>query len=403
MNHDNYRRRALSGLAVLVATFTAAAALAGCTTAPSPAATVGDSGQRVVLLVSATATEPRPAVTAKANQLLRAAAESPEVTNGRIGTSSTAVVTAADSSSTTVFPLTPRRGDGTIEHGFNRATLIDDNLGRVAAAVAAVRATRPGLDELAGMDNATRGASPASLVVISSGLSTDGGFDLRQVGWLADPAAIAAQLRQRNLLPNLSGWHVLFTGLGATAGAQPPLTKPTRDTLDAYWMAICTAARAASCDIDNRQVPAIPPAATAAMPIVSVPGVTSVTGPDSTTTYSITDDTLGFSADSAALSTAALDLLHHVAEQINGQLADRPQATVTVTGHTADPPGSTKGDRYALSLARAQAVAAGLTSGGVTHPITAVGGGTAPGPSATSNGHFDEARATQMRRVDITY
>jgi hypothetical protein len=66
-----------------------------------------------------------------------------------------------------------------------------------------------------------------------------------------------------------------------------------------------------------------------------------------------------------------------------------------VTGHTADPRGSTEGDRYALSLARAQAVAAALTSAGLTHPITAVGGGTAPGPSATSTGGFDEDRATR--------
>jgi outer membrane protein OmpA-like peptidoglycan-associated protein len=403
VNHDNHRRRTLSGLAALVSTLTAAVVLAGCATATSPAATVGDSGQRVVLLESATATEPRPAVTAKANQLLRAAAESPEVTNGRIGKSSAAVVTSADGSSTAVFPLTPRRGDGTVEHGFNRRTLIDENLGRVAAAVAAVRATRPGLDLLAGMDNATRGTSPATLVVISSGLSTTGGLDLRQVGWLADPAEISAQLRQRNLLPNLSGWHVLFTGLGATAGIQSPLPKPTRDKLIAYWTAICTATGAASCDIDNSPVPAAPPAATAVMPTVPVPGVTSVTGPDVETTYSITDATLGFSADSAALSPAALDLLHRLADLINGQLADRPQATLTVTGRTADPPGSAEGDRYALSLARAQAVAAALTSGGVTQPITAVGGGTAPGPSATSNGRFDEARATQMRRVDITY
>jgi outer membrane protein OmpA-like peptidoglycan-associated protein len=403
VNHDNHRRRSLSRLSTLVTTYAAVTALAGCATVTAPAATADDSGQQVVLLESATATEPRPAVTVKANQLLRAAAESPEATNGRTGKSSAAVVTAADGGSTTVFSLTPRRGDGTVEHGFNRPTLIDDNLGRVAAAVTAVRATRPGLDLLAGIDNATRGMSPATLVVISSGLSTAGGFDLRQVGWLADPAAIAAQLRQRNLLPDLGGWHVLFTSLGATAGAQPPLPKPNRNKVIAYWMAMCTAAGAASCDIDNSQVPATPPAATAAMPIVPIPGVTSVTGPDSTTTYSITDATLGFSADSAALSPAALDLLRYLADQLNGQLADRPQATVTVIGHTADPPGSTDADRYALSLTRARAVAAALTSGGLAHPITAVGGGTAPGRSATNNGRFDETRATQMRRVDITY
>jgi hypothetical protein len=93
---------------------------------------------------------------------------------------------------------------------------------------------------------------------------------------------ISAELRQRNLLPNLSGWHVLFTGLGATAGAQPPLPKPIRDKLIAYWTTICTAAGAASYDIDNSPVPATPPAATAAMSIVSIPGVASVTGPDRT-------------------------------------------------------------------------------------------------------------------------
>jgi hypothetical protein len=193
-------------------------------------------GDTIVVLASGTANEPRPSLTPQAERVLRDAAESGDVSDGRNGRGSVAVVASADTGTggqpAEVLPLTPRRADCEVEHGFQRDNLIDTNMARVRNAVAGRAAVRPGLDLMAGIDDAVRGYSPGTLIVVSNGLSTAGGFDLRQVGWNADRADLVAQLTQRGLLRNLlPGWHVLFTGLGATAGAQPPLTKPARDTL----------------------------------------------------------------------------------------------------------------------------------------------------------------------------
>lgn len=359
------------------------------------------SSHDIVVVVSATATEPRPALTAKPMSLLRAAAESRDTSDGRNGKGSAARVVASAGEFSENLPLTPRRKDGSVEHGLKREALIEVNLDRVSKAVADVRATEPGLDLLRAMDNATRGAIPATLVVISHGLSTTGGFDLRQVRWDADPQAIATELSRRGLLPILTGWRVIFSGLGSTAGAQPPLSRPTRLKLVDYWMHICATAGGA-CESDNSQLEQVQPATTAAMPTVPVPGVDSVTGPQGEVTYAITDKLLGFRGDSAELSAAAVQYLDGIAAQIRPQLSNQPQAVVTVTGYCADPPRSTREGLRRLSRQRAANVARVLRDAGVRNQIVVIGGGAAPGASATRGGRFDETRAAQMRRVEIT-
>ena len=88
-------------------------------------------------------------------------------------------------------------------------------------------------------------------ILVSSGLSTAGGFDLRQVGWYESPAAAAGQLGREGLLPPLTKWDLIFSGLGDTAGEQPALPLPQQAELVAYMMAICHAAGAASCGTDD--------------------------------------------------------------------------------------------------------------------------------------------------------
>ncbi|HEU0086149.1 MAG TPA: OmpA family protein [Pseudonocardiaceae bacterium] len=384
--------------ACTVAGSLALAALAGC--APAPGATV-PAGQ-VVVLATATRHEPRPMLTTAALAELRAAADSPNASDGPAGRSSTALVSTADGQLSQVLPLTPRRANGAVEHGMQRQALIKRNLHQISETVAATAATQPGMDLLQGIDDAIAGADPGVLIIVSNGLSTDGGLDLRQVGWHAEPEQIVAQLRQRGLLPDLTGWRVLFTGLGATAGDQPPLPKPTRDKLTAYWTAIC-AATAKSCQVDDARLAATPPAATAAMPVVPIPDVTSVTGPHGEVTTTLSDRVLGFAGDSAALSPAAVELLGATAARITAKLSGHPDATVAIRGYTADPPGSTTAGRLQLSQQRAQAVAEALARAGVTHRIDVRGGGAAPGMTAVTGGGFDETRAMQMRRVEITY
>ncbi|GHH54409.1 hypothetical protein GCM10017774_69440 [Lentzea cavernae] len=353
------------------------------------------------MVATATAHEPRPSLTPRSAELLDTVAQSRNITDGRNGKSSVAVIASADGAVHETIVLTPRRANGAIEHGLQRDALIELNLTRVASAVSAIGARKP-VDLLEGTGNAVRGRTAGNLVIITSGLSTTGGFDLRQVGWNADPAVTAEQLRSRGLLPDLTGWRVLFTGIGETAGAQPPLTIPSRERLTAYWTALCQAAGAASCEIDESRVDHAPPNSDAPVPVVPVPGITSVTGPDGTERTTLLNDVLGFAGDSAELSPSARELMRQYAARVTAKLASRPDAVVTVRGYTADPPGSTEAGRQELSSRRAQVVADALRDGGVRHRIEHSGGGSAPGMTATATGTFDETIAGQMRRVEIT-
>ena len=385
-------RAAFAGVIVL------GAVLSGCAL---PARAVTPSGgDRVVVVVSGTANEPRPAVTDAVRAVLRDAANSGNVSQQGSGKSSVVLVSAADGGDRRSVVLTPRRADGSLEHGLSRPSLIDRNVTSAADTISATAAGKTGLDLLAGISDAVRGVPAGTLVVDSSGLGTAGAFDLRQVGWAADPAAIAAQLAAAGQLPRLAGWHVLFAGLGSVAGVQPPLPAPARDRLAAYWQAICRAAGAAACDVDQSRVPAEPSRATVPTPVVPVPGVTSVTGPRGEVTTTVSDAALGFAGDSAVLSESARDLLRSLAGSIT---AGRGNAPVTVRGFAADPPGSTDAGRRELAEQRARAVAGALTEAGLTQRVDATGTGTQPGVTAVTGGRFDEAAAARMRRVEITY
>ena len=121
---------------------------------------------------------------------------------------------------------------------------------------------------------------------------------------MLSPAPIAAQLKQRGLLPDLAGWQVIFSGLGDTAGRQPPLPLPQRTTLASYWMAICRAARRAGCQADEMTRPDPPARSKTAVPVVPVPAVESVRGPNGATGVSVPSDEL-FAFDSAVLLPGA--------------------------------------------------------------------------------------------------
>jgi outer membrane protein OmpA-like peptidoglycan-associated protein len=385
-------RAAFAGLIVL------GLAVSGCAV---PARNVTPTGgDRIVVVVGGTANEPRPAVPDAVLAVLRDAANSGNASQQGSGKSSVALVSAADGGDRRSVVLTPRRADGSLEHGLSRPSLIERNVASAVDAITATAARKSGLDLLTGIADAVRGVPAGTLVVDGGGLSTGGAFDLRQVGWSADPAAVAAQLAAAGQLPKLTGWHVLFAGLGSVGGPQPPLPTPARDRLAAYWQAICRAADAAACDVDQSRVPAEPSRATVATPVVPVPGVTSVTGPRGQVTTTVSDTALGFAGDSAVLSESARDLLRSLAGSITAGGASAP---VTVRGFAADPPGSTDAGRRELAEERARAVAGALTGAGVTQRVDATGTGTEPGVTAMTGGRFDEAAAARMRRVEITY
>ncbi len=397
-------------LALLLATAACGTAAATTpTTTPAVSAPVVSvpvaAGGAVEVVVSGTPDEPLPTLTASARQALRQTAEDTPATDGPGGPGSSATVRSADGGTHAVIALTPRRANGAVEHGPRRGVLVDDAVGAVAGAVTTTTAPAgpARLDLLDGLDQATRGGGGGLLVVVSNGLSISAGFDVRSTGWLADPDVLAADLHSRGLLPDLTGWNVLWTGLGAVAGHQTPLPKPIRTHLQAYWAAICRASGAATCVFDDAVTASTPPAATGDWPTVAIPAVESFTGPSGDVTETLPDALLGFQGDSAALTPEAVEIVGARAAAIEAALAARPDATVSVVGRAADPPGSTLEGRRALSFARARAVADALARAGLTHPITVVGEGTPAGSTAMHNGVFGDTAADQLRVCVIRY
>ncbi len=344
----------------------------------------------IVIVPSATVNEPAPELSADNRGMIENA--------GATSTQADAYVVNPATGQPTEVPLTPRRADGQVEYGPRRGYLLDQNVSRVGQLLLQEAASGP-FDLLNMIASAVRVTSPpGTLLIISSGLSTAGGFDLRLVGWDANPSSVAAQLKQRGLLPDLAGWRVIFSGLGDTAGRQPPLPLPQQTTLVSYWMAICRAAGAAACQTDQTTRPDPPSRSTTPVPVVPVPAVLSVRGPNGATGVSVPGDEL-FAFGSATLLPGADGILAPLAAK-----ARSGHLLVTVTGY-ASPDGGSAAYNLALSRARALAVRArlvalGLPSGQITR-VTGLGTDGKTTQACDVAGQFDEAVCAQLRRVVV--
>ena len=347
--------------------------------------------EAVIITATATENESAPAPSPTDLQILPSA--------GSTSTEATAYVVDPNTGQPTVLPLTPRRADGQVEHGRRRDQLLADNIGAVGRVLGREAGYEP-FDLLTRITAATRPASPpATLIVISSGLSTAGGFDLRQVGWQANPASIVAQLKDRGLLPSLQGYHVIFSGLGVTtAGPQPTLSLPQVRKLASYWLAICRAAGAASCTVDEMTRPDLPSHSTTPVPVVPVGQVTSVRGPEGTVIIRLPYSLL-FGFNSARLLPGADATLQPIVlRAVHGHLQ------VSITGH-ASPDGGTDAYNRALSSRRAVAVFRRLLTLGLPRTqVTSVRGIGLAGTTASEclvNGQLDEAICAELRDVVI--
>jgi outer membrane protein OmpA-like peptidoglycan-associated protein len=360
-------------------------AIAGC------GKTVSAAPQDVVVVASATANEPAPVLSVDNRNLLYAVGE--DSVNG------TAFVVNPNTGQPSMVSLTPRRGDGQVEYAEpRRQQLLGANVDQVQQVLNREAATGP-FDLLNDIAAGVRVApGPGTLLVISSGVSTSGGFNLVDVGWGADPQTVAAQLKSRHLLPNLSRWRVIFSGLADTAGLQAALPLPQRATLAAYWMAICQAANAASCQIDEMTRPEPPPHSMTQVPPVPVPEVTSVRGPDGWRGENLPDDEF-FAFGRAELLPGADGILDPLASQ-----ARSSGSLVSITGYSS-PDGGSSAYNIALSKARAMAVRNRLITLGVpaSQIVQTVGLGT-DGKTLSdcySDGQFEESSCAQLRRVVV--
>jgi outer membrane protein OmpA-like peptidoglycan-associated protein len=347
--------------------------------------------ESVIITATATENEPAPALSPVDLQILRSA--------GSSSSDATAYVVDPNTGQSTVLPLTPRRADGQVEHGPRRNQLLTDNIGAVELVLAREAGHQP-FDLLTRITAATRVTpSPATLIVISSGLSTAGGFDLRQVGWEANPASIAAQLKDRGLLPSLRGYHVIFSGLGvAIGGPQSALSLPQVRKLASYWLAICRAGGAASCALDDMTRPDLPSHSSTPVPVVPVGQVTSVRGPGDTVIISLPYSLL-FEFNSTALLPGANGVLRPIV--LN---AVRGHLQVSITGH-ASPDGGTQAYNYGLSSRRAVVVFRRLIALKLPGPqVTSVRGVGVAGTTLSEclvKGYVDEAICARLRDVVI--
>jgi outer membrane protein OmpA-like peptidoglycan-associated protein len=358
--------------------------LTGCMMPASKAATV----DAIVIAATATANEPAPALSSAGIALLE----------GMGGSSAAAVAFVVNPASgqPVQLPLTPRRSDGQVEYGPRRSQLLQQNVSRIESQLGHEAATEP-FDLLNTILAASRvTAPPATMLLLTSGVTTSGGFDLRKVGWAEPPATAAAGLKQRGLLPDLTGWTVIFSGLGETAGRQPALPLPQQTALTSYWLAICRAAGATACRVDDGPRPVRNSYSTLPVPVVPVPAVQSITGPRGQQQSIVPADLL-FAFNSATLLPGANRYLAPIATR-----ADDGSYSVSITGQ-ASPDGGTAAYNLRLSVLRAQAVQRRLiTLGLAPHQIVQVNGIGTAGQSCTVAGTLDESKCAQLRRVVIT-
>jgi outer membrane protein OmpA-like peptidoglycan-associated protein len=345
---------------------------------------------KFIIAASGTANEPLPGLPDDIVQKLRSVGEE--------STAATAYIINPATQSATGISLTPRLPDGDVDNGPTTSTTLDANVSRVQQVLAGERTQGP-FDLLATITAAVRAVPPpATLILVSSGLSTSGGLDFRQAGWYASPSSLAAHLKAHHLLPDLAGYQVVFSGLGIVDGKQPGLPLPQQDIVKSYWTAICHAAAAASCSVDETSRPVLPSLSAIPVPVVTVPRVWAYQGPQHTFTASLPDALL-FAFDSATLIPTADSILRPLVKRARQQ-----HLLVSITGH-ASPDGGTAAYNIALSKRRARAVrkrlvALGLPAAWVAK-VTGVGtAGHGPG-SCLVDGQIDETICAQLRQVVI--
>lgn len=367
----------LSCLALL-----AAVLLTAC--APEP-----EDPVRVVAVSAATAEQVQPDLGTLGAAAVRAAAESDR---GLF----TLLVAGASPVTDELVARRERGAQDAVEHGPRRAELVD---GLVDAAALRVSSIAQGVGEpdlLQAIADGARG-TPGTLLVLDSGVSTTDPLDLRALGWAADPAVVAEDLRARDALPELRGWDVVFVGLGRVAGDQPLLGLPQQRWLERLWIALCTAAQARSCTVDAAPIATVAQQSTRRAPAVGIPLTETLQLSDGTVEITLPDARLGFAPGSAEIAPEAGADLQPIVD------AFTPGAAVRVTGVVAF--WGDEGYRQRLSQDRADAVSRWLVSHGIpAHSVLCIGAGAVDGPDAsTTNGRFDERKVAEngIRRVVV--
>lgn len=343
----------------------------------------------LTIAVTATAAEPAPWGPVLAERALDHAVRAVQRGGGQVSVVSGGHVETVD--------LTAMRDENEVEQDRETArATVTASLPRLEQVLVSARPGADGLDLLATYRRALEAsASGATVLLVSSGLQTADPLNFRVLGWGFDIAAVVADLVGRGLVPDASGRHVQFLGLGVVHGTQPLLALPNAAKVVALWQALCQASNAASCTVLTDDLPRRGPVSDQPVPLVPV----TVTPTACAGSVSV-PDAVSFGPNSAVLLPTADAVLVPVAEELRRCPAGRQ---ATFTGHTAQVPGG--GDGQALSVRRAEAIRARLAQLGVPAFVLgdALGAGSSrPLVDNLPGGHFSEPLARLNRRVEIT-
>ena len=237
-----------------------------------------------------------------------------------------------------------------------------------------------------------------NIIVIDSGLQTVAPLEYQVPGTLMSPPRDVVEfLHAQNMIPPLSGRHVLLSGLGYTAAPQPSLDQSERENVAAQWKAIVVAGGGCA---------TVDPSPNTGAELPSLPAVTTVPQP-AQPTFSNCGTTVLSDAGSVGFKDGLPSFRDPVAARstLNRLAATLRQGTeqITLIGSTS----TEGGDAFnnTLSWKRATAVKAVLVSLGIPGGrIKVVGDGAHyPGrvPDIGPDGQLLLAQAEQDREVIV--
>ncbi|MEV0357661.1 OmpA family protein [Nocardia sp. NPDC050697] len=373
-----------------VTTAVALSALLGVTgCAPAPA----DTPAGIVLVVSATSAEPRPAVAHLMADKFTSIAKQSKRPGG-----ATVHLVASTTGEARSTDLTPLRPNGQVQHAAAGAERqIDAAVAKLGDSLSQITAPVPGLAVLPLLDRAAQ-IPDVDIHVLSSGISTEAPMDFRVIGWNTNVDSVIDSVARQGQLPRLTDRHVTFHGLGIAGGSQPSLPPFARAIVERVWVGICQRAGAASCTVAHDAPSTAAPVATMPVPVIPVPE--AITEGGCPVWLNLSDAVLHFAGGSAVLSASADEALRPIVEATTRCTI----RSIDIIGHIAD---TGDGDDHDdLAGRRASAVADRLIALGLPPALLgAVSGHGAREPVIFNftGGLFDESKAAANRRVEITF
>ena len=254
-------------------------------------------------------------------------------------------------------------------------------------------------DILTALDLAAGAAAPnGNIVLIDSGLQTVAPLEYQQQGLLMSPPSdIVSFLKQKNLIPDLKGRHVLLSGFGYTAAPQASLNLAQRNNVIDQWEAIVAAG--GGCVTAD-------PSPNTASELAGLPAVASVPLPPPVVIRACGTTVLGDAGSVGFIVNTATFRDPSAADATLSQLASglkRSSEPITLIGSTSTEGGDAINNP--LSRSRAEAVKSVLVSMGIAASrITTIGDGSHwPGRvnDIGPNGQLLPAQAEQDREVIV--